>query len=255
MKWDLQLTLIQGFFVSARIGTMMTFAPFLGNSAIPARVKAGFTLMLTILLYPIYGVRIPPSITSNWVPAVFSELMIGMVIGLVLNFVFEGVELAGQLLGFQLGFSLANIIDPQSQVETPVMSTFHQLIALLIFLELGVHQWILRALGRSFDYLPIGAVLHTAPTTNGLVRLAGGMLLIAVQIGAPGLLATLLADLALSLLGKASPQLPVTFVGISVKALLGYSMLIVAVAFWPSVLESQFARAIGAAEHLLHLAS
>jgi flagellar biosynthetic protein FliR len=255
LTWDLQQIVIQALFVAARIGTLMTFAPFFGNIAIPARVKAGLTLMLTFLLYPIYGSRVTVTLTSNWPLMVGGELLIGMVIGLALNFVFEGVQLAGQILGFQLGFSLANIIDPQSQVETTVLSTFHQLIALLIFLELGVHQWILRALGRSFEYLPIGATIVTLTTANGLVHMAGGMLLIAVQIGAPGLLATLLADFALALLGRASPQLPVTFIGISAKALIGYAILLAAVAFWPGLLETQFTRAIASAEHLLRLAS
>lgn len=254
MAWNLDQTVIQVFFVVARVGTLMTFAPFFGNIAIPMRVKAGLTLVLTVLLYPVYAARISTHVASNWVTAVCGEMVVGLVIGMALSFVFDGLQLAGHALGFQLGFSLANIIDPQSQVETTVMSTFHQAIGLLIFLQLGVHHWILRALGRSFDYLPAGAAIITLPTTTGLLRLAGGMLLIGVQIAAPGLLATMLADLALGLLGKASPQLPVLFLGISVKALLGYAVLIAAVAFWPSVLEAYFTRAISSAEQLLHLA-
>lgn len=232
----------------------MTFAPFFGNAAIPARVKAGLTLSLTILLYPVYASSAPPVSNTNWVGAIAGELAVGLVIGLALNFVFEGIQLAGQILGFQLGFSLANIIDPQSQVETPVISTFHQSICLLIFLQLGVHYWILRALARSFTYLPLGNVGMSLPDATEMIQLSAGMLLIAVQMAAPALLATVLADLALGMLGKASPQLPVLFVGLSVKSVLGYSILLAAVAFWPGALETHFARAIASAEHLLHLA-
>ena len=62
--------------------------------------------------------------------------------------------MAGQILGFQLGYSLVNVIDPQTQVDTPVLSVFHQAVVLLLFLQLGVHRWLLRGLAKSFEYLP-----------------------------------------------------------------------------------------------------
>ena len=96
---------------------------------------------------------------------VFSELLIGIAMGVATNIVFDGVQMAGQVLSVQMGYSLVNILDPQTQVESTVVATFHQTIAMLIFLRLNVHFWILRALARSFDYLPpasghFGACVH-----------------------------------------------------------------------------------------------
>ena len=54
-----------------------------------------------------------------------------------------------------------------------------------------------------------------------------------MQIAAPALVATLIADVALGFLGKASPQLPVLFIGLAVKNLLGPRDLIGVVAYWP----------------------
>jgi hypothetical protein len=42
--------------------------------------------------------------------------------------------------------------------------------------------------------------------------------------------------------------------GIPVKSLTGYALLIGVVALWPGILERRFALAIGAAEKMLHLA-
>ena len=50
---------------------------------------------------------------------------------------------------------------------------------------------------------------------------AGGMWLIGVQIAAPILLATMLIDVTVGFLSKASPQLPAMFIGISAKSLIG----------------------------------
>lgn len=254
LSWNLDHVVTQAFFVAARLATLMTFAPFFSNLAVPMRVKGGFTLVLTALLYPQYASRMEVA-PANWLPALCGELVCGLIIGLAVSFIFDGIQLAGQIMGFQLGFSLVNVIDPQTQIETPVLATFHQVIGLLIFLQLGVHHWILRALAKSFDYLPVGKAAVTLLSATELVRAAGGMLLIGVQIAAPVLVATILADLALGMLGKASPQLPVLFVGLSVKSMLAYAVLLGAVAFWPRVLESLFQRSIVSAERLMHLIS
>ncbi len=113
---------------------MMTFAPFFGSDAVPARVKAGFTLVLTAMLYSICPVpEIQPGALS-WIRVALSEAAVGLMMGLSVQLVFEGMQIAGQLAGVQLGFSLAAIIDPQTNIETPVLSVFHQMFALLIFL-------------------------------------------------------------------------------------------------------------------------
>jgi len=232
----------------------MTFAPFFGSEAVPARVKAGFTLVLTVMLYGIVPVPAVPLGLSNWAGVVLSEAAVGLMMGLSVQLVLEGVSLAGQLAGAQLGFSLAAIIDPQTNIETPVLNIFHQMIALLIFLQLDVHHWMLRSLVASFGYLPVGTGLITLATTRGLFREAGAMWLIGVQMAAPILLATILIDVTIGFLSKASPQLPAMFIGISAKSLIGYVVLGASVALWPNLLEKQFTNAMGWSERLLHLA-
>lgn len=240
--------------IGLRAGGMMTFAPFFGSDAVPARVKAGFTLVLTAMLYSICPVpEIQPGALS-WIRVALSEAAVGLMMGLSVQLVFEGMQIAGQLAGMQLGFSLAAIIDPQTNIETPVLSVFHQMFALLIFLELNVHHWMLRAVVKSFDYLPVGTALVKIAAVGELFRAAGGMWLIGVQIAAPVFLATMLVDVTVGFLSKASPQLPAMFVGISVKSLIGYTVLAASAVLWPGLLEGRFANALGWSERLLHLA-
>jgi len=231
----------------------MVFAPFLGSAAIPTRLKAALTVALTVVLYPACSVRPTTLEVFDWLPIILGEAIVGLLMGLTLHFVFDGVQLAGQVLGFQLGYSLVNLIDPQTQVDTPVLSIFHRAVALLIFLSLDVHHWLLRGLAKSFSYLPPGTIVVSNAAAEQLCRAAGAMLVVAVQIAAPALTATILADLVLGFLGKASPQLPVLFVGLSVKALVAFAVLQAAVRFWPRVLEKHFLAALAISERLLRL--
>jgi flagellar biosynthetic protein FliR len=241
-------------FTGARVSGLMVFCPFLGSDAVPVAVKAGLTLLLTILLHPLHGPLGLALGPWQWVQVAIGEMVVGLLLGLVANFLFESALMAGQILGVQIGYSLANIFDPQTQADTPVLSEFHQMAALLIFLQLDVHHWLLRSLVRSFAYLPPGSVSVTLAVATGLLHAAGGIFLAGVQIAAPSLMATLIADVALGFLGKASPQLPVLFIGIAVKNLLGLTVLLTAIAYWPRMFNQQFVRLIQVSERLLHLA-
>jgi flagellar biosynthetic protein FliR len=240
--------------IGVRLTGIMLFAPFFSSPAITARVKAVLVVVLTALLYPMLADKIPPMTVSQWPLMVFSELLIGVAMGVATNIVFDGVQMAGQVLSVQMGYSLVSILDPQTLAESTVVATFHQTIALLIFLRLNVHFWILRALARSFDYLPPASGHFGAAFTTASLKAGAAVFTIGVQIAAPVLSATLFADVALGLLGKASPQLPLMLLGPAVKSVLGLLILISALKYWPNLFQTLFLRSMGTVDLLLHLA-
>ena len=252
--FPLDQLLAAAVFIGARVSGLMVFCPFLGSDAIPAPLKAALTVLITALIYPLRGPLQLDLSSWQWVGVALSEVMVGLVLGLAANFLMEAPLLAGQILGVQMGYSLAALFDPQTQADTPVLGELHRLAALLIFLQLNVHHWLLRAVVRSFAYLPAGAAPANFAATSGLLRAAGGIFLAGLQIAAPALAATLVADVALGFLGKASPQLPVMFIGLAVKNMLGLAILIGVVAYWPHSFSDRFAESIALGEGLLHLA-
>jgi flagellar biosynthesis protein FliR len=252
----IELYLGRAFLVSLRVGALMSFAPFFSNASLPATVKAGFTLVLTALLLPVYVLNAPiPAAggAGTWAAMVLSEVALGLMAGFTTQFVFDGMLLAGQVIGFQFGFSLVNIIDPNSQVEITVLSTLHELAALLIFIQLGVHRWLLRAVAMSFQMVPLGSLGGTQVPAVEVLRMAGAMWVIGAEIAFPVIMATMLVDLTIGFLSKASPQFPALFFGISTKVMVGLGVLYGAVAFWPSILERYFFHALTGLEQLLSI--
>lgn len=240
--------------IGIRLSGIMLFAPFFSSAAITARGKAMLVISLTALLYPVLASRIPPTTVSQWPLMVFSELLIGLAMGVATNIVFDGVQMAGQVLSIQMGYSLVTILDPQTLAESTVVATFHQTIALLIFLRLNVHFWILHALVHSFDYLPPASGHFHAEFAVASLQAGAAVFAIGVQIAAPVLSATLFADIALGLLGKSSPQLPVMILGPPVKSVLGLLILMSALKYWPNLFETLFLRSLVTSDRLLHLA-
>jgi len=240
--------------ISVRLSGLMLFAPFLGSSVIPARIKAALVFALTLLLYPVVARTWTPAPLVEWPLLVFRELLVGIALGIATSVVFEAVQMAGSVLSVQMGYSLINILDPNTQVDTTVIAMFQQSIAMLIFLRLDVHLWLLRAVGNSFSYLPPGSATLSMPFVSTLVGAGTAILFTGVQIAAPVLSATLLTDVVLGLLGKASPQLPLMLLGPAVKSLLGLSILFVSLKYWPDMFRKLFLDSIGYADRLLHLA-
>jgi len=239
--------------VGLRVGGLLTFAPLFGDRAIPNPVKAGLLVSLTALLFPVVPSRPAPIGPVDWVVMVLGELLVGLLMGLSLQIVFEGMQFAGNICAAQLGLSLASLFDPQSNADSTAIPVFFNLVTLLVFLQFNVHHWLLRALDRSFSYLPVGSAVASQLLTGEFVRVTGALFVLGIQIAAPVMVATMMIDLVLGFLSKASPQLPALLLGIPFKNLTGYALLFGAIGLWPSILEHWFVRSIDAAESLLHL--
>jgi flagellar biosynthetic protein FliR len=249
------LAIISGLLtIGVRLSGLFLFAPFFGSVVIPARVKAILVLAISLLLYPTVGQSIGSHPVAQWPLLVFMEFLIGIGMGIATNVVFEAVQLAGQVLGIQMGYSLVNILDPQTQVDTTVIALFYQSIVMLLFLRMDVHYWLLRAIANSFLYLPVGTTHLSGLFTVAVLKIGGDIFGLGVQIAAPVLSATLVADIVLGLLGKASPQLPLMLLGPAVKSLLGLLVLIATLKYWPDLFRRLFLHSLESGEHILHLA-
>jgi len=251
----IERTLSAWMIAGSRVTGLLVVAPFMGSAAVPPRIKIGLAFLLTSFLVPM----VPASPAALSSPALIAlllgEFAIGFLLGLTLQLIFEAGQIAGQVCGVQMGYSLASIINPDnSQADSAVLSTFYELILLLLFIQMSVPHWLLRGLARSFDYLPPGHFSLTWPAVSALFKFAEGMFVAGLQIAAPVVVASLFADVALGFIGKASPQLPVLFVGISLKNLLGLALLCGAVAYWPRFFDARFGRALDASERILKLA-
>ena len=154
----------------------MTFGPFLGDRAIPNMVKVGLLIVLTALLVPVVPLRAIPFDAADWIGMALGEWMVGLLIGLSIQLVFEAMQFAGLFAVLNLAFHLATLFDPQSNAESTAFPVFFNLITLLIFLQLDVHHCsFLRALQRSFDYLPVGSAVMSQMLSHEIVQVAGAL--------------------------------------------------------------------------------
>lgn len=233
-----------------RISGVVAFAPFFSATAIPMRAKAVFVGVFAFLLAPLVA-SLPGASVSLEFSSLLGELAVGLVYGLILALLNEMLLFAGQIAGIQLSFSLVNLMDPASSIQTPLMGELFQLAGTLVIVAAGLDRILLASLVRSFHAVPLGAFTLQPATGLAIVRAAGGIFLAAVELAAPLLAATLLVEIAVSLLGKLSPQLPVMNLTVPFKTLTGFLILMGSLALWPRFIEARFAGLLDMAERLL----
>jgi flagellar biosynthetic protein FliR len=233
-----------------RVSAMVVFAPFFSSSALPMRTRAMLVLAVAFLLAPL-AAALPNAHAELGFAALLGEVAVGLVYGLTLALLNEMLLFAGQIAGVQLSFSLVNLLDPSTHIETPLLGDLFQLMGTLVLIAAGLDRILLASLVRSFHAVPLGSYGLAPVTALAIVRAAGGVFLAGVELAAPVLAATMLVEIAVALLGRLSPQLPVMSLTVPIKTLTGFAILAGSLALWPRFIEARFAGLLDMAERLI----
>ncbi len=236
--------------VLLRVSGMLAFAPFFSSTALAMRTKAVFAGAIAFLLAPLVA-ALPNAQVSISFQGLLGELAVGLVYGLVLALLNEMLLFAGQIAGVQFSFSMVNLLDPTSSIQTPLLGDLFQLMGTLVVITAGLDRILLASMMRGFRAVPLGSYSLAPVTALGIVRAAGGIFLAAVELAAPVLAATMLVEVAVALLGKLSPQLPVMSLTVPLKTLTGFAILTGSLALWPRFIEARFAGLLDLAERLI----
>jgi flagellar biosynthetic protein FliR len=248
LNWEQFLS--AGVLVMVRLSSLMVFAPVFSSAAIAPRVKVGFVVALTVLLAPVVA-SVPGAHPVLDAPAILGELGVGLCFGLSLTLLIEAVSFASVLLGFSFSFSLVNLLDPNSRVETAVIGQMLNWFTILVIIAAGLDRNLLAAMVRSFAAVPVGCAFMQASTGAALVAMASGIFLCGLQLAAPVMAAALAIEVTVSLLSRLAPQLPAMIIGIPLKTMTSYAVLLGSLAVWPGWIERHFTSLLDSAAKLV----
>jgi len=205
-----------------RVVGLVAVAPGLSLQQAPAQVRVALALALAVVIAPIASADRPvPDEPLRFMALCLVELVVGLAMGFVAAVVLEALRLGGEVLDLQMGLRAGQLFDPASGAHSGILSTAYYMIALVLFVSVNGHHWLLRGLAASFTIVPVGS----ASLGGALAELAGDLgtcvLTMGLRIAAPVMAALLLADLALGLVARAVPQINVFLVGIPAKIAVG----------------------------------
>ncbi len=199
--------------VLVRVGFLVAFLPVFGSRLVPPMIKAASILVLALILTPLaIGRTKMPATAWEFLLLCVPEALLGLSMAFLVRLVFAGVQFGGQLLGFQMGFGVANVIDPATGVEAPVLAQMAYLVALLLFLVFDIHHYFFLALGESFKVFPPGTLKGSKEVFHLLVLQGEDIFRLAIRILAPAMAILLLIQIAMGIVSRFVPQVNVMII-------------------------------------------
>lgn len=243
LSLNISLPQLQLFFlIFLRVGAILMSIPVFDSKSIPLFFKIALAFATSIILFPMLRVDPVPMATSVFSIAVGAagEILLGLIIGFSVKLIFAGIQLAGQLAGYQMGLALANVIDPSTSEQVPLLAQFNNLFGLLIFISINAHYLFIRALTHSFEMVPPFNVNFSSALMEHLIKMSGNMFVIGIKVGAPVIAALLITSVAFGLIARTVPQMNVFIVAMPLKIGVGLLFLGFGLPYFSVFLENVF---------------
>jgi flagellar biosynthetic protein FliR len=218
--------------ILARLTSFIVTMPIFSYRTIPAPVKIGLATVLAVLvevtLFQNQGQAIP--LDGRYILLLLKEVLVGLMLGFVAGIITYAVQLAGAFIDMQMGFAIANVISPESGVPTPLTGQFLYVLQLLFFLGVNAHHMLINGVLYSFQVIQIDHVtvaFGSGTTAEFVARTSAQMFLIAAQLAIPIVGCLFLVDVAVGLVARTVPQINVFVVGLPLKILVGFAVMLV----------------------------
>ena len=216
--------------VFIRISGIFFFSPFFSNAAISARVRVGFSFFVAFLVFT--GIQKDYTFLANidflmFTILIVKELIIGLLLGYLLALIFSVVQIAAEISSSSMGFTMANTFDPLTQSQTAILGQMNNLFLLAIFFIYGVHRKVIYYLADTFYYAKVGQLSYNIDNiAQFFIKNFSYYFMIAVQMALPIVGVLLLVDFTLGILSRIAPQMNVFFVGMPLKLMVAFVLLI-----------------------------
>lgn len=231
-----------------RISACLVTMPIFGNKDIPSTVKILLSLLITFSLFSslkVRGVWPQALATENLIFFVMREAFIGVFIGFLCRGIFWAVQIAGQILGFSIGFSAAQAFNPALGDTGTMIEQFQSILAVLLFLIIDGHHWLLQAIVQSLEVVPLAAMSFKSQSVLGLGAFLQAMFEVGIKLSAPMVAVIMFVNGAMGVVGRAVPQVNVFVTSFPVNIMVGLSVFMVSIPLLLATMEQDLGRLTG----------
>ena len=225
--------------IFARTMALFSVAPIFAGEAIPVRTRIFLAFFIAMVLYPntVHDLQVIPENLGSYMLLLLGHAMIGIIIGLMIIILFAAFQMSGDIFAMQMGLSFSEVVDPQSNISTPIIGILKNTIATLLFLlipfqmdgfYLPAFLHLIRVLAYSFSAIQLFTLSEA--TQQGvmlyLTDMVAVMFITALKIGIPMVGILFISSLTLGIFGKAAPQMNLMSMGIQANIILGIFVIL-----------------------------
>ena len=213
--------------ILARTGGAIMLLPGLGDESLPAMVRAGIALSLTVLLVPVIAPLTPPvpGDALHVAAMVGAEIVTGLWLGWLARLLVQALPIAGQIISHFLGISNVLQPDPTIGAEATAVTRLFSLLATLAILLSGLWAMPVAAVAASFRVIPLGTFLPPGDTAQTVLQAVTKMFGLALRLSSPFIVANTVWHVALGLISRLAPRVQIYFVAMPGQILGGLVLL------------------------------
>lgn len=217
--------ILVGVLAYARVAPLFLMLPFFNKSVLSHGVVRSLMILLSIVgLWPAIA-NVPDTVlVADYFWVALQESLIGAMLGCAVAFPFWVFHAAGAFIDVGRGATVSSSIDPVNGLESAETSNLLNLLAGVIFLELGGMQKVLAIIVESYQVWGMHGEVVFMP--ERLARFLGYLLNESFKLAAPVLLIMFLSEILLGVLSKVAPQMNAFSVSLTIKSFLAVSMLV-----------------------------
>lgn len=223
--------------VAARVAPLTQLVPWIAMRDAPQALRFAVLGALTLALTPVARM-VAPELPLDAVALgalALREAAVGAVFAVVTAVPLVALDHAGRVIDALRGASSSERGGASGERSTP-LGDLHLLLGTVIFLALGGHRLVIAALGEGLVAVPPGATIASADLSAlalGAARIVTHALTLAAAFAAPAAVALFALEVALGIVARAAPGIPVHVAGMPLRAaaglaavLLGLSVLV-----------------------------
>lgn len=229
-------SLIALLMCTLRIAAWMEISPPFATMGAPRVVRLMLSATIGLAVSGSTVSHAPSADLGPLVASAAEQLVIGASLGFLTRLLFSAVESAGSLIDLAGGFSLAFAYDPLSATNTSIFGRFYGVLATTLIFATNAHLVILQGFLRTFSTLPLDGTMSLSHLDQAAMHGLTNMFVAALQIAAPLIAVLFLADVALGLLSRISPQLNVFQVSFPLKIMLTLGLVGTGFATMPRII-------------------
>ncbi|MHC2628265.1 flagellar biosynthetic protein FliR [Bradyrhizobium liaoningense] len=217
------------FIVFCRIGACLMLVPGYSSVNVPPQVRLFVALVTTFALTPILIAVLKP-LTDNAAPLtlallICSELVVGSVIGLGGRVFFLALQTMATMMASAIGLSNIPSTPVGDTDPAPALVPLIMAAVTTLFFMTDQHWQVLRGLMNSYDVWQPGSKLGGSMALDLLVGQLSEAFVLTLRITSPFIVYSVIVNLAVGLINKLTPAIPVYFISVPFVLFGGFLLL------------------------------
>jgi flagellar biosynthesis protein FliR len=211
-------TILAAFILFCRIGGCLMLMPGFSSPRVPMQVRLFLAIAVTLALAPLVLPAVSPSVAGASPFAlgrlIVSETLTGALIGLLGRLFFLALQTMATAASMAIGFSTMPGAPVEDTEPVGPMVSLITLTATVLLFTMDGHWEVLRGLAMSYRTLPPA---EGFAGQFGLIQLADRLaesFLLTLRITSPFIIYSIVVNLAVGVINKLTPAIPVYFIAL-----------------------------------------